>query len=69
MSTITSPNDLSPVKPPCSIEFNEMIEDSDSDIDNADGIISDDAMLINDMNNECILDKLYRLEFMEIDGT
>ncbi len=52
MSPLTSPDDHSPVKPPCSIEFNKMIEDSDSNIDNAQGIISDVAMLIDDINDK-----------------
>ncbi len=51
MSPMTSPNDHSPVKPPCSIEFNETVEESDSNIDNTEGIISDAVMLIDDKNN------------------
>ncbi len=69
MSPLTSLNDHSLVKPACSIEFNEMIEDSDSNVDNAEGINSDVVMLIEDVNNKCILDKSNRPEFMEMDGT
>ncbi len=64
-----SPDDHSPAKPPCSIEFNKNIEDSDSNIDNAKGIISDVVVLINDINNKCVLNKSHRPEFMEMDGT
>ncbi len=56
MSPTTSPNDHSPMKSPCYIEFNETIEDSDSNIDNTEGIISDAVVLINDTNNKHVLD-------------
>ncbi len=69
VSPITSPDDHCPVKPPCSIEFKDTIDDSDSNIDDARGIIRDTVMLINDINDECILDKSYRPEFIEMDGT
>ncbi len=46
-----------------------MIEDSDSNIDNAEGIISDAIMLIDDIKDKRILNKLYRPEFMEMDRT
>ncbi len=69
MSPITSPDDNSPVKPPCSIEFNEMIDESDSDIDNSEGIISDAVMLTDDINDECVWDKSNRSEFTEMVGT
>ncbi len=69
MSQITSPDDYSQVKPLCSIEFNETIEYSDSNIDNADGIISDAVILINDISNKHVLEKLYRPEFLEMDGS
>ncbi len=68
MSPLTSPEDHSPVKPLCSIEFNKTNEDSDSNIDDAEGIIGDAVMLMDDVNNVCILDKFYRPEFMEMDG-
>ncbi len=69
MSPITSPNNNSPVKPPCSIEFNNTIKDSNSNIDNSEGIISDAVMLIDDIKDNHVLDKLYRPEFMEMVGT
>ncbi len=69
MSPITSPNDHSPVKPPCLNEFNKTIEDSDSDVDNAECIINDAIMLIDEINNERILVRSCRPEFMEKDGT
>ncbi len=69
MPPLTSPNQHSQVKPASSIEFNKTIEAFDSNIDNAEGINSDAVMLIQDMNDKCILDKFYRPEFMHIDGT
>ncbi len=69
MSPLTSPDDHSPVKPASSIECNETIKDADSNIDSAEGINSDAVMLIKDINGECKLDKSYRPEFMEMDGT
>ncbi len=69
MSPITWPHDHCPVKPPCPIKFNKTIEDSDSNIDDAECIISDAVMLIDDIKDRCILDKSCRPEFMEMDGT
>ncbi len=69
MSPTTSPNDQSPVKPPCHIEFIKTIEDSDSDINSAEYIVRDAVFLTDDINAELVLDKLYRPEFMEMDGT
>ncbi len=62
MSPSTSPNDHSPVNPASSIEFNETIED----MNDAEGINSD---AIEDINDKCLLDKLLRPKFMEMDGT
>ncbi len=67
MSPITSPHDHSTVKPACSIEFNKTIEDSESNIDDTEGIISDAVILIDDINDKCILDESYRPKFMEMD--
>ncbi len=44
LSPLTSPKYHSPVKPACSVEFNKTIEDSDSNIDNAEGNTSDAVM-------------------------
>ncbi len=69
MSPITLPNDHSPVKPPCPIEFNKTIEDSDINSVDAECIISDAVMLIDDINNKLVSDKSFRPEFMEMDKT
>ncbi len=52
MSPLASPNDYSPLKPASSIEFNKMIDNSDRNIDGAEGINSDVVMLIEDINNK-----------------
>ncbi len=58
MCPLTSPGAHSPVKPASSIEFNKTIEALDSNMDNAEGVNSDAVILINGINNKCILDKL-----------
>ncbi len=57
------------MKPASSIEFNKIIDDLDSIINNTEGINSDAVMLIEDIKNKFVLDKSYRPEFMEMDGT
>ncbi len=69
MYPLTSPNGHSPVKPAQSIKTKKTIEESDSNIDNIEGLNSDAVMLFGDINKECIMDKSYRLELMEINGT
>ncbi len=54
MSPLASPNDYSPLKPASSIEFNKIIDDLDSIINNTEGINSDAVMLIEDKKtNSC----------------
>ncbi len=50
MSPWTSPDEHSPVKPAPSIETEETIDESDSDIDNIKGLNSEAAMLFQDIN-------------------
>ncbi len=68
MSPITSPNDHSPVKPAPSVEINNTVNESYS-IDNVEGINSDAFTVFWDINEENGINVLYKLEYMDMDGT
>ncbi len=57
------------MKPAQCIETNETFEESDNNIDNVEGLNSDAVMLFGFINKEHILDKSFRLEFMDMNGT
>ncbi len=69
MSPQTSPDGHSPVKPVLSIETEERIDESDSDIDDIEGLNSESVMLFQDINGDCVINPLYKLDFIEMDGT
>ncbi len=69
MSLLTSPNDHIPAKPAPSIETNKTIEESDSDIDEVEGLNSDSVAVLLEIIEECGADESYRLKFIEMDRT
>ncbi len=62
MSPLTSPDDHSPVKPAPTIKTKETIDESNSDIDDIEGLNSESVMLIQDINEDSAIDRLYKME-------
>ncbi len=52
-----------------SIETKEMIDESDSNIDDIEGLNSDAVSSFQDINKECVIYPSYKPKFMEMDGT
>ncbi len=69
MSPPTSPDDHSPLKPALSIEIKEMDNDTDSYIDDIEGLNSETIILFWNIYKDCIINHLCKPEFMEMDGT
>ncbi len=69
MSPITSPDDHSPVKPALFIETKQMDYDWDTNIDDIEDLSSEAVTLFQDINEDCVIDPLYKPDFMEMDGT
>ncbi len=60
----TSPDDDSPVKPAPSIKTEEAIDESDSSIDDIEGLNSESVTLFQDINQDSGIDPLYKPDFM-----
>jgi len=69
MSPLTSPDDHSLVKPAPSISTEDLIYESDSNIDDIEGINSEAVALFWDINNEQVSYPSHKPEFMEMDET
>ncbi len=69
MSSIASFDNQSPVKPPPFVKINNTVNESDSNIDDIEGINSDVSTEFQVMNKECDIIISYKLELIEMDGT